>query len=471
MKAKLLILLSIISASMSANASWVSAYSEWTNLGLGNQFTQSGNYVRSISESESFFMLRRNYGHLAMKRIYAYISAADIVENNQNVVKLSQEPVNYEANLNGFDPKPDALKELTKTQVNTLYTAMTRTHVVANQRNYGGRGVGFCFGRALVAHNQALIRNVHPASIRKIWVVGNMGFWGHHVATIVKVKGTWLAVDNFTGVMNVEQWIQRMKREKDAAATKPLMFFITRAGRFGHANNSLYNSIDLFNVPQTSMGKVASTEAKNHLKKRDFYQGFFMDFYEELDTKSQVVRQFSQQENEEAEALAAAELERLRLEAIQIEEEKAEFAKATSYKLTQSTTYCYNTLNQKVNCNYQLEVAGIPHETSVSITGYAQYQMQAQKGETIYAKHIIDSRVEDGTSYHISEDSEGKLTKIFVEYVRPSDKTKRPYYKVVGTSNESEAEMFKEVEAIKDILFDFDPKNTVKPQNASPKTN
>lgn len=469
MKAKLLILLSIISISMSANASWVSAYSEWTTLGLGNQYTQSGNYVRSISESDSFFMLRRNYGHLAMKRIYAYISAADIVENNQNIIKLSKQPVNYASNANGFDPRPDALKELTKSQINILYSAMANTYVVANQRLYGGRGVGFCFGRALVAHNQALIRNVHPASVRKIWVIGNMGFWGHHVATIVKVKGTWLAVDNFTGVMNVEQWIQRMKQEKDAAATKPLMFFITRAGRFGHANNSLYNSTDLFNVPQNRMEQVASKQAKESLKRRDFYQGFFMDFYEELDTEETLVRKFSQQENIEQERVAQAQVEYLRLEAIKSEHERAEFAKLSAYKLTQSTTYCYNTLNQKVNCNYQLEMAGIPHETSVSITGFAQYQVQVQKGETIYAKHIIDPRVQDEVSYHISEDSEGKLTKIIVEYVKPSDKTQRPYYKVVESSTDSQTKMFKEVEAIKDIMFDFDPKYIVKPQNASPK--
>jgi hypothetical protein len=436
---------------------------------LSNTGIQSGQYVRSISNSDSLEQLRMNYGSIALKRIYANMSSQEIRENNENVIALSKDDINFERNLNGFRPMNDALTELNRDQIDELYYAMTGTYVVRNQRNYGGRGVGFCFGRALVAHNQALIRNVHPASVRKIWVVGNMGFWGHHVATIVKVKGDWMAVDNFTGVMTVEEWIERMKYEKDSKASKPLMFFITRAGRFGHATNSLYNTIDLFNVPQRSMQRYASTEAKNQLKQNDFYQGFFMDFYEELDEKATIVQRFSQQE---ADAIAAEEA---RVEALRIAEAQriaaaTKLSDVSKYQQTQETTYCYNTENKKLNCNYGLENEAGTFETSVSITGYAQYLVQKQDGETIYAKHVISDLVEGMQSYHISVDNDGNATKRIVEYIKPLQKSLRPLFIVLETVEglETDAEMLKDISAIKDVVEKFDSRYMVKPENSSP---
>lgn len=466
MNLKSIFILTLLSLSSLTHASWVSGYLEWTNIALGNARVQGGNYIYRVTDSNSLEQLRLNYGSLALKQIYANMSTQEIMENNENVVALSKDDINFSNNINDFRPLPDALTELTEDQVNELYYAMSGTYVVRNQRSYGGLGVGFCFGRALVAHNQALIRNVHPASIRKIWVIGNMGFWGHHVATIVKVKGDWMAVDDFTGVMTVEEWVQRMQHEKDGKSAKPLMFFITRAGRFGHANNNLYNTIDLFNVPMRSIQNFASTEAKERLKQNDFYQGFFMDFYEELDEKATIVRRFSQQEAN----LVAAEEARIEA-AIRAEQERIAAAQKLSdvskYKLNQETTYCYNAENKKLNCNYGLENEAGAYETSVSITGFAQYLVQKQEGETIYASHIVDEEVEGAESYHISVDEAGKATKRIVEYIRPENRSERPFYIVLETieGNETDDEMLKDINKVKDIVAKFDPRYLVKTED------
>ena len=152
------------------------------------------------------------------------------------------------------------------------------------------------------------------------------------------------------------------------------MFFITRAGRFGHATNSLYNSVDLFNVSERNMPRYASVEAKNRSKSNDFYKGFFMDFYEHLEENAAIVRPFSESE---AQAQRDEEARIARLAQAEIEAEAVAF-KAPFYELSQETIYCFNSENQKLNCNYQLGSGDDIFETSVTITGNAQYLVQYQ---------------------------------------------------------------------------------------------
>ncbi|MEE2670460.1 MAG: hypothetical protein VYA54_02050 [Bdellovibrionota bacterium] len=465
MKSKLLSLVVLGLAATTAQASWVSTYFQWTNLGLGSGQTVRGNYVRSIPGSDSLEQLRMNYGSMALKQIYASMSNSQVQANNENLLELIKDDINFNRNINRYQPMNDALLSLDDDQIRELYRAMTSNYVVQNQRNYGGRGVGFCFGRALVAHNQALIRNVHPNAIRKIWVVGDMGFWGHHVSTIVKSGESWVAIDNYTGIVTVEDWMERMQQEKQGS--KDLMFFITRAGRFGHATNSLYNTIDLFNVPANRMQQYADTTAKNNLKSRDFYKGFFMDFYDALESDAVTVRRFSESEAQ-AQREEAARIERLAQAEREAFEQSVKASDVSEFKLSQETIYCFNSENQKLNCNYQLGKDTTKFETSVTITGNAQYLIQIRESEKIYARHITREELSD-YSAQIVEDENGVLTKRYVTLIKPQHAPIRPYMRVISTDQtSSQAELQQEVQKIKDVLATFNEDYQVHAENASP---
>lgn len=136
---------------------------------------------------------------------------------------------------------------------------------------------GFCFGRAAIAHCEAVRRGVDPESIKKIWVVGDMGHWGHHVATAVKGDhGDWYIIDNFTEsttgklTMSVEEWIKIMETEaKNQGTSLKNMYFLTSASRFSDAQNTPYNKLDLFNNDQDN----------------DWYLGYFKNYFSQLDNE------------------------------------------------------------------------------------------------------------------------------------------------------------------------------------------
>jgi hypothetical protein len=119
---------------------------------------------------------------------------------------------------------------------------------------------------------EALIREVHPDAIRKVWIAGDMGKWGHHVATIIKAENGWLALDTNMGrVITLDEWFIIVHREKVKDANE-IMNFVTQAGRFSPYNNMSYNSFDLFNTDRLEFNKA-----------QDFYRGYFHDYFEDLD--------------------------------------------------------------------------------------------------------------------------------------------------------------------------------------------
>ena len=240
------------------------------------------------------------------------------------------------------------------------------------------------------------------------------------------------------------------------------MYFVTRAGRFGHSNNSLYNTVDLFNVPYNRMGLYENVKSMNELKENDFYKGFFIDFYNALDARSSLIRPLSQEEITES-AFTQKRVAR----ALNVIPKKV--SEVSSFELSQETIYCRNTENQKLNCNYQLVKDGKEYETSVSITGFAQYLVQKHEGETVYAKHILRDDLEGEISYQITKDSEENYTKRVVQYIVPEDVTERPYFVVLSETSEDQNELAKEVYAISDILATFNSKYQVNPVNFDPR--
>lgn len=122
-----------------------------------------------------------------------------------------------------------------------------------------GVTVGFCFARASIAHVEALRVGVEPTSIKKIWVIGDMGHWGHHVAPMIKTENGWMVFDDIFGLVSPRAWIEEMELHTEG---KQLMYFVSGAERFGPSNNNTYSPVDLFGNGES-----------------DYYNGFFKDYF------------------------------------------------------------------------------------------------------------------------------------------------------------------------------------------------
>lgn len=119
-------------------------------------------------------------------------------------------------------------------------------------------GIGFCFGRAMTAHLEALSQGVLKESVMKAWVHGDLRAdgirWRYHVTSLLKGPGkTWWAVDPIMGyVMPVSQWYREMQRYDYDGKMK---IYFTRAEKFG-----------------PSGGKYAKNDILH-----EFYNSYFQD--------------------------------------------------------------------------------------------------------------------------------------------------------------------------------------------------
>ena len=216
--------------------------------------------ANSLTELESF------YGSESMIEIQRKVSSEEIKLNNENLKKLFAEP----HNVKEIDGKHS---EVTKADAQTIYRAMADSDVNKNHYCYDKEGtIGFCFGRATIAHMEAIVRNVHPEAIKKIWIAGDMGVWGHHVATMVYTNDGWVVLDTNLGkIIGVNEWIAYYMpmKKKDA---KEIMVFVSQAGRFGPYDNRPYNAVDLFNTTSNEFNKA-----------KDYFNGYFHDYFQSLD--------------------------------------------------------------------------------------------------------------------------------------------------------------------------------------------
>ncbi len=166
---------------------------------------------------------------------------------------------------------------------NLLVKAYNGNRTVGPSRSskYDPKGcIGFCFGRAVVTHTEALRRNVFPESIKKIWAVGahGKGRWEFHVTTIIRSKeergGGWWAEDpNTFDATPLTDWMNGMRRRSD---DQRMTFFVTDAFRFSVHSSQRYNALDFFGVPNS-----------------DYYNGFFKDYLESA-AKEGVVAPFKE---------------------------------------------------------------------------------------------------------------------------------------------------------------------------------
>lgn len=136
---------------------------------------------------------------------------------------------------------------LNKKQLNDLFKKV-QSHKVAGNcalKKYDPKGsTGFCFGRAMSIHIEALRMGLDKNSIRKIWAVGNLksgsGSWKYHVATIVRGEDGWYAIDPIFGnPIRLEDWYKTLKKNFDASDN--MRIFATEAKRFGPGSSEPYN--------------------------------------------------------------------------------------------------------------------------------------------------------------------------------------------------------------------------------------
>jgi len=165
------------------------------------------------------------------------------------------------------------LDALDAVQIDKIYEMLSR-HPLAkflNGQRFDPQGsIGFCFGRAMTAHIEAMQMNLDQNSVRKVFVVGKMRAigsditWQFHVATTVKnTQGGWTVIDPFVGKpTSLEAWYDYMYKQ-DIHGT--LRLYVTDATRLGATTSGRYN--------------------KAHLMS-EFYNGYFEKVLEYYQLKS-----------------------------------------------------------------------------------------------------------------------------------------------------------------------------------------
>jgi hypothetical protein len=132
----------------------------------------------------------------------------EILKQNDSVLsKLLSQP-NHDKNLS-FDHRLTAAKVLTQ----------LKTHPTANldaTAGYDESGqIGFCFGRAMLAHYWLLKEGIQQNDLAKIFLFGelmvNRQLWRFHVAVILRdKKDGFIVVDPlFEQVLPLQEWLQK----------------------------------------------------------------------------------------------------------------------------------------------------------------------------------------------------------------------------------------------------------------------
>ena len=195
------------------------------------------------------------------------LSTKSIKRHNNELLDALKEPAPVS--------DPDKVFSLNKQDANFLVDLLRKhpTNGEKHEKKYDPEECyGFCFGRATLIHNEALRRNMDPESIKKIWAVGSLekGKWHFHVATMIKAKGKgswWVCDPVYSVAISAEEWIRRMRHSSDDSR---MMVFVTDPRRFSVYDPKNYTAIDLLGDG-----------------KSDFYNGYFKDYLEHVQTEAQ----------------------------------------------------------------------------------------------------------------------------------------------------------------------------------------
>lgn len=231
--------------------------------------------MAGFTEVERTALLESEY----VQDVLTKYTAADFLREIGKKTKVEAATLNSEvvSEMNLLLPidVPGSKKKqrLTFAEASDLRDAVSNNPVTKfyNSKKYDPKGeIGFCFGRAMAAHLEALSQGVEKESIRKVFVAGTMErpnegiTWQFHVATIVKgTKGAWWVIDPiFNNVMKLEEWYEQMY---SLDSSGQLRLFISEPSRFGANSNDWYSKSDLM---------------------IDFYNDYFKDLTDYFKTRS-----------------------------------------------------------------------------------------------------------------------------------------------------------------------------------------
>lgn len=165
---------------------------------------------------------------------------AEAERSKYNNYEMNQSLVNELKKL----PLPNStrLASINRAQADQIYNEVSRTYgdfVEIDLRRFDPENrVGFCFGRALVFHIDALSRRIDRQSVRKIWAVGPIEspihageIWNYHVATMIRSSdGSWWVFDPalFASAAPLDLWVENIQSR---ATSGQLLIFSTQAER------------------------------------------------------------------------------------------------------------------------------------------------------------------------------------------------------------------------------------------------
>jgi hypothetical protein len=163
--------------------------------------------------------------------------AQNQAHNRQMLDRLSQPP------QPGANPK--RASAFTRAQAHRLFDTVGTHEVVRNVAKFDPTGrVEFCFGKATVAHFEALRMGMDRTQIAKLWVIyGPTAKWSHHVATAVQAQeGGWWVIDPLLpGPVKVDEWFRHYEKDDPGNAR----LYVTTPERFGPAFPNRYERAEL----------------------------------------------------------------------------------------------------------------------------------------------------------------------------------------------------------------------------------
>lgn len=190
-------------------------------------------------------------------------------------------------NISRENPGTGRKNSIDAVEAKEIYEEVTRNPItrLLNVKKYDPSGqLGFCFGRAMNSHLEALHRGVDNASIRKVYVVGQMKalvgdtVWTFHVATAVKnSKGGWWIIDPFFGkAVSIEKWYARMhKHDVDGK----LRVYVTEPQRLTAGKSTRYDKEHLmsswYNGYFKNLFEYYHQKARNELPAKPLYMKIF----------------------------------------------------------------------------------------------------------------------------------------------------------------------------------------------------
>lgn len=229
----------------------------------------------TIENAKSLDELEEAYGFESLIEIQKRIPNNEIKKQNEFLFTLLKQDLKTPSST-------EYTRYVTDEEANFLLHKISNSKVNQNHICYDpDLSTGFCFGRATIGHMEALIRGVHPKSIKKIWIAGDMQQWGHHVANMIKTEKGWLVIDtNLERPVSPEEWLKTYLPMK-AIGAKDIKVFVTRAERFGPYDIGEYSAVNLFNSTSHSFNR-----------ENDFYRGYFYDYFQDLEKEMPEIKKF-----------------------------------------------------------------------------------------------------------------------------------------------------------------------------------